>query len=96
MKLPKYFKPLFWDVDFNAIDPEKNKRLILTKTINYGNLKHWKWIKNYYGKDLKNSLESIPKSEFRKPVRKLAQIIYNLSGFKYASRSDYIRSQKIS
>jgi len=94
MGLPEYFQPLFGDLDFTHLDPHQNKQIILTRVINYGNLKHWKWIKDFYGKDLKKSLELIPRSEFRKPAQSLAKIIYNLDDFKYASRSDYIRSKK--
>lgn len=94
MNLPDYFQPLFWDVDFKAISPEKNKRLIITRTINYGNLKHWKWISKYYGKKLPKYFQNIPQSEFRQPALKLANLIYNLNGFQYASRNSYIQSQK--
>lgn len=95
MQLPNYFKPLFWDIHFDSIDSQKNRRLIITRTINYGNLKHWKYLSELYGRSLENYFQNIPKSEFRQPALKLAQLIYNLDEFKYASRSDYIQSQKI-
>lgn len=94
MKLPDYFKPLFWDIEFQSISPKKDRKTIITKVINYGNLKHWKWISDYYGKNLPKSLQEIPQSEFRQPALKLATLIYNLEDPKYASRSDYIQSQK--
>lgn len=94
MNLPDYFRSLFWDIDFDSVSPDKNKKLVITKTINYGNLKHWKWISDYYGKNLPKSLQEIPRSEFRQPALKLASLIYNLDDLKYASRSAYIQSKK--
>lgn len=96
MKLPDKFRPLFWDVKFESLDTNKNKRLILTRTLNYGRLSHWKWLSKAYNNDLKKELEKIPATEFRTPALKLAKLIYNLDEFKYASRDDYIRSQKTS
>lgn len=96
MKLPDYFKLLFWDIEFQSISPKKDRKTIITKVINYGNLKHWKWISDYYGENLKLYLQEIPESEFRERALNLASLIYNLDNLKYASRSDYIQSQKTS
>lgn len=42
---------LFWDVDFNALDEEKNKRLIIERVLSLGRLDEFKQILSYYGED---------------------------------------------
>jgi len=93
--LPPFFKSLFWGYDFNSIDLIKDKKLIIINTLNYGNLEHWRWLVKRYGKrNLRNIIELTPKSEFRKEVVPLIKLLLGVKKFKYASRSDYIRSQK--
>lgn len=40
---------LFWDVNAKALDPEKNSKLIIHRTLDYGLLTDWKTVYNYYG-----------------------------------------------
>ena len=40
---------LFWDTDYQKIDAEKNKKWIIHRVLDYGLLKDWKLIHNYYG-----------------------------------------------
>jgi hypothetical protein len=42
---------LFWDVDFNALDEEKNKRLIIERVLNRGTIDEFKQILSYYGEE---------------------------------------------
>lgn len=42
---------LFWDVDMNSIDKEKNSPFIVQRVLEYGQLPDWKIINNYYGLD---------------------------------------------
>jgi hypothetical protein len=42
-------KTLFWDVDFNKLDNEKNSNFIIGRVLDFGNLEEWKEIKNFYG-----------------------------------------------
>jgi len=41
----------FWDVDFSKLELGKNKRLIIERIINFGNLKDLKYIIDNYGKN---------------------------------------------
>jgi hypothetical protein len=50
-------------------------------------------IKHYGKQNIREILMEIPGSEFRKPALKLAIVLFNIKELKYASRSDYIRSQ---
>jgi len=86
-KLPIFFKPLFWSLNFQSIDLKKNKRNIIINTINYGDWKHWRWItKNYGKKNVKKTITKIPASEFRPAALTLASILFSLKKINYASR----------
>jgi hypothetical protein len=85
-KLPDFFKPLFWSTNFNALDLDLNKKIIILTTVNYGDLNHWRWVKNYYGKDqLRNVLKQAPATEFKPRAGKLAEILFNFK-LNYAPR----------
>lgn len=85
--LPDFFKPLFWSYNFSEIDSEENKRVIVVNTINYGDLKHWRWLVDTYGKEgVRSMLKDIPATELRARVRRLAGIIFNVNNFNYAPR----------
>lgn len=41
---------LFWDVNIDNLDPEKNAQFIVGRVLDFGNLKEWQMIKEYYGR----------------------------------------------
>jgi hypothetical protein len=95
LKLPPFFKPLFWSYKFSSINAERDKRRIIINTINYGRWVHWIWLIKYYGKkEIKKIIKEIPKTEFREPALKLISLLLGIKKLKYASRSAYISSKK--
>ena len=50
-QLPSYFKQLFWSQDYLTLDLNNDKKTIIVNTINYGDFRHWKWIKMFYGEE---------------------------------------------
>lgn len=93
-KLPESFRYLFWSYRFSEIDPIKHKKTIISNILNHGDLEHWRWlIKTYGRKHLKEVIESIPASEFRKPIRVLLSLLLGIK-FKYVSRSDKISAER--
>jgi hypothetical protein len=94
LQLPLFFKQLFWSYRFSSIDPKRDKKRVVINTINYGNWKHWVWLIKFYGKrEVKRIIGQTPKSEFREPALKLIALLIGIKKLKYASRSDYIKSQ---
>lgn len=92
--LPLFFKPLFWSYDFSSLDPQRHKKTIILNSINYGEWKHWIWIVKFYGgKEIKKMIEETPETEFRTPALKLISLLLGIEKLKYASRSDYLKSQ---
>lgn len=79
-KLPEFFKPLFWSYKFSCVDPEKDKRIVIVNTINYGDWKHWMWMLKFYRKQgLKKTIEEIPGTEFRPPALKLISLLIGIT-----------------
>ena len=88
--LPAFFANVLWSYDFVKIDPEKHKKTIIINSINYGNLKHWRWIANYYGKEIiKEMLEKVSATEIKPRTRRLVSIIFSVKHFNYAPRSTH-------
>lgn len=48
--MPTELKKYFWDVEFEKLDLEKNKRYIISRLYCYGDLKAIRWIKQTYTK----------------------------------------------
>ena len=87
-KLPDFFKPVLWSYNFSAMDPKRHKKTIILNAINYGNLRHWRWLLNYYGREtVKKVLKSAPAGGIRPRVRRLAAILFSVENFNYAPRS---------
>ena len=45
----KLSKHLFWDINRNTLDLEKNKAYIIKQVLEFGLIEDWKLIYNYYG-----------------------------------------------
>lgn len=88
-KLPLFFKPILWSYNFSSIDTEQDKKVIIVNTINYGDLKHWRWIvKNYGKKNVKKILTEIPFTEIRPRVAPLVSVIFSINKFNYEPRGN--------
>jgi hypothetical protein len=86
-KLPDYFKPILWSYDLDRLNLEKSKKTVIVNVINYGDLKHWSWLKENYGEEVvRKVLARIRASEIRPGARRLASIIFDISRFNYAPR----------
>ena len=89
-QLPEFFKPLLWSYDMEAVDPVKHKRAIIVNTINYGDLKHWRWLVDFYGgKNMQDFLSELPQTELRKRVQPLVKRLFSLRDFSHAQRSTH-------
>ena len=85
--LPGFFKPILWSYDLSKINPYKDKKRIIVNAINYGDLKHWKWIGAYYGqKTIQEVLGGVSVSEIRPRVLKLASLVFSIKSFNHAPR----------
>jgi len=57
MTLPNY---LFWDIDLNSLDFNKNARFVIQRVIQKGSINNWETIKAFYGLEIiKNEILKI-------------------------------------
>jgi len=81
--LPPYFKPLLWSHDFGSMEPFEHKKTIILQAINYGDLRHWRWIVKTYGLATVNRTLRKSRAESLRPsVRPLVAVVFGTS---YAS-----------
>lgn len=86
-KLPEFFRPLFWSYDFSLMEPEQHKKTIIVNTVNYGNLQHWKWLKQFYGSAaIQATLQQVATTELRPRAKVLAQALFHITLPNYVSR----------
>lgn len=94
-RLPEHLRPIFWSWDFDKIDAEKDKRIVIVQILNYGEIRDWRWLVDRYGKaGLEEAIAEIPASEFFPRTIELFKLLFGIEKMKYASRSDYIRDQE--
>ena len=89
LKLPSRLKPLFWSHNFDSLDLNKNKKLIIVQIINYGSWEDWRWLVKIYGKtEIKKTIEHSTATEFRKQALHLAATLLTIPENKlsYAQR----------
>lgn len=48
---PKLTKSLFWDVEYESIDFQKNSRFVIERVLTRGNFQDWRTIRDFYGLD---------------------------------------------
>lgn len=86
-KLPEMFRSLMWSYKFEEIDPDVHYGELVVNTVNYGTLKHWRWLVDYFGKDrMKQILEERWETEFNRESLHLAQIIFGINQFRHVPR----------
>ena len=86
-RLPESFRPLFWSYDFDSIDLNRHIRMIIIGTLNYGDLKHWKWLINHYGREIvREVLKGVRLNEIRSQSGRLAEVIFDLKLLNNAPR----------
>jgi hypothetical protein len=49
-RLPDFLRPLFWEVDFERLSPEKDKDYLCLRIMEHGNLDAIRWLIATYGK----------------------------------------------
>lgn len=49
--MEKAFRKYFWDTDFDKLDIKENKNYIISRLLNYGDIKELDWIKSNYSKE---------------------------------------------
>jgi len=76
--IPASITTLFWDSDPMLLDLEKHKKTIITRTLNYGTLSDWNWLRKKYGSaDISSTISRKTRTNIREGARKLAEIYFS-------------------
>ncbi len=87
-KIPEFFRPILWSLKWDVLDVEKDKEDIIVGAVNEGNLRHWRWIIETYGKpEIRRVLAHRLETEFHPESRNLAKIIFSVPKFRHARES---------
>lgn len=75
--IPKDLAPILWSYDVAKLDPWHDRRSIIVNTINYGDLKQWRWlVKNYGATEVQQVLKATNSSTaLRSRARKLFSLL---------------------
>ncbi len=49
---PSRFKPFFWDIDFEKLDPAKHQKYVIARLLDKGDFDAWKWVQTSFPKEL--------------------------------------------
>ncbi len=49
--IPLSLKPVFQEYDFDRLDAERNRDLVIERTLNYGDRREARWLYQQYGRD---------------------------------------------
>jgi len=80
---PEIFRPLLWGLKWNALDVWEDREDIILAALNYGKLKHLRWIIKTYGKDeIRKVLSRRLETEIYPESRNLARVLFSVSGFR--------------
>lgn len=53
-------KEIFWDLNYDSLDMIKNKRIIIDRVLNFGNISEFKHILSFYGKSvIRNEVKKV-------------------------------------
>lgn len=75
--IPRQLERFFWDVDFTAIDTERNKDYIITKILEYGDFDALKWLfGNFVSDDIQQVL--IERRGFSQKTANFWRVFFNL------------------
>jgi len=65
--IPPSAKPVFWSYDVEKLNPEADKRLIISQILNYGTAEATFWLFRTYGKeDIRKEASLIPRGQWDK------------------------------
>ena len=78
----KLSQDLFWDINYNKLDFQKNKRFIISRVLNYGDIDDFKQLMRYYNlqsvKHMARRLRSLDKKSLS-----FYSLIFNLPKNKF-------------
>lgn len=79
-KLPKFLQSALWSYHLNKMDITKDKFLIISHVLNYGNWEQIRWLyKSYSEKDIKSVFKNSFRGFWKEDVLNFWSIIFDLN-----------------
>ena len=76
--IPKYVASALWSYDVNALETEKDKRLIIKHVLDYGSTDAIRWLQQTYpASDITTTLRETPRSAWGRKSLALWSLVYN-------------------
>lgn len=80
MKLPEYFRPIMWSWKFDEIDIAAMQATITMQALNYGELRHWKWVAETFGiQAIKKIFNKNKKTNMEKHNADLVSLLFHFN-----------------
>ena len=84
---PSILAPFLWSYNLEKLDLDRNKGIIVRQVIKYGDLAHWRWLIDQYGREeVRRIVEQIPETDLRPSLKNLLKIIFGIKHFLHARR----------
>lgn len=78
--LPSILKPFLWSYDFEALDPEKHKQIIVNQVLNFGTKEATDWLFSHYGKKtIADTASTIPLGSWDKKSLALWKLVLGIN-----------------
>ena len=82
-KIPEMFRPFLWGLRWDALDAWKDRADIILTSLNYGDLKHLRWIIKIYGaNEIRRALSRRLETEIYPESRNLSRVLFNNPQFR--------------
>ncbi len=75
--IPTSIQNLFWEINPSTLDVYEHQRFIITRALNYGTLKDWRWLAGQYGREkVAEVARVIPRTSVRRQAQRLAELLF--------------------
>lgn len=79
-QLPSFLRPFLWSYDFNKIDKQKDKNIIIKNILDYGTEEATNWLRdNYTNKETQDVIRRSVRSAWSKKSINFWELIYKVS-----------------
>jgi hypothetical protein len=91
--LPKELRWVFWEVEFGALDPERDADFILARILEYGRMNDVRWLIRTYGMDrIHEFFRAVGNPELSERTRLFWRAVFHAEEERWATSPDWRRS----
>lgn len=77
--LPRYLQHCLWSYDIKKLNPDKDKKIIITSVLNLGSSKATSWLFHKYSpKEIKQTIKESNKGNWNKKSLNLWRLVFSI------------------